>query len=135
MEETKICTKCGQELPISDFYWRDKKAGKRRSEYKYCHNGYVKQKYKERHEEISKIKSGLKCAKCGDSRFYVLDFHHIDPAEKDNGIAEMLRNNTSWDKIQEEIAKCIPLCANCHREFHYLEKEEDITLNKFLASK
>lgn len=47
----------------------------------------------------------------------------------------MLRNNTAWDKIQEEITKCIPLCANCHREFHYLEKEENITLNKFLASK
>ena len=134
-QQTKICTKCGKELPIIDFYWRNKAAGIRRSDCKYCHCKYVKQQYKERHEEVQKIKSKMCCAKCGDERFYVLDFHHRDPEEKDDGIAQMLRNNTSWEKIEGEMAKCIPLCANCHREFHYLEREQHINIDTYLASK
>lgn len=131
-EETKICIKCGKELPIIDFYFRDKKAGIRRNECKYCHNNYVKQKYKERHEEIEKIKNNLCCAKCGDTRSYVLDFHHKIPEEKTKGIAQMMHNNTAWNKIEEEMKKCILLCANCHREYHYFAKENNLTLEEYL---
>ena len=133
--ETKICTKCGKELPLDDFYWRDKKRGLKRSECKYCHNSYVKEKYKERHDEVVKIKSKIGCAKCGETRFYLLDFHHINPDEKDEGIAQMLRNNASWERIEQEMQKCVPLCSNCHREFHYFEKENNLTLDKYLSNK
>lgn len=135
-KETKICTKCGKELPITDFYWRDKAAGRRRSECKNCHNNYVKAKYKERQQDIEMIKSNLCCAKCGDSRGYVLDFHHKDPDKKSDGVAQMLRNNTPWEKIEEEMEKCIVLCANCHREFHYLENiNNNFTIDNYLTQK
>lgn len=130
--ETKICTKCGRELPIDQYYWRDKKAGKRRSECKDCHNGYVKQKYQERKESIDDLKSSLKCAKCGDSRFYVLDFHHKDPKEKDNTIARLTANQASEERLSQELQKCICLCANCHREFHYLENQNGLTIDEYL---
>ena len=132
--EEKICSKCGRNLPITEFYWRNKAAGIRRADCKDCHRGYVKQKYQDRHEEIQKIKESLKCAKCGENRYYVLDFHHKDPSIKDAGIAQMLRNNTSWEKIELEIKKCIPLCANCHREFHFLEREKQIKIEDYLNS-
>ena len=130
--ETKICTKCGRELPIDQYYWRDRKAGKRRSECKDCHNGYVKQKYQERKENIDDLKSSLKCAKCGDSRFYVLDFHHKDPKEKDNTIARLTANQASEERLNQELQKCICLCANCHREFHYLENQNGLTIDEYL---
>lgn len=132
MMETKICTKCGRQLPITDFYWRDKAAGRRRSECKDCHNGYVKQKYAERQSEIAEFKESLKCAKCGDSRSYVLDFHHVDPKEKVERISRMLAQNVSQEKLEEELKKCVCLCSNCHREFHYFEKTKNITLDEYL---
>lgn len=42
--------------------------------------------------------------------------------------------HSSLSKTLEEIEKCIPLCANCHREFHYLEKENNITIDEYLTN-
>lgn len=130
--ETKICTKCKRELPIDQFYWRDKKAERRRSECKDCHNGYVKLKYAEKQQAIEEIKSNLQCAKCGDKRGYVLDFHHCNPEEKDENISRLISSNASNEHINQEIEKCVVLCANCHREFHYLEKINNITIDDYL---
>lgn len=131
--ETKICTKCGKKLPVDQFNWRNKAKGTRRSECKFCHSSYMKQKYQEKKEEIQEIKSECRCVKCGDSRGYVLDFHHINPDEKENTIARMTSNNYQLDKVYDEIKKCIVLCANCHREFHYLQnKNSNFTLEEYL---
>ena len=61
---------------------------------------------------------GGKCSLCGYDRCQeALDFHHKDPSKKSFGLSA--RGLTrSWDKIKEEIDKCILICANCHREIH-----------------
>lgn len=41
MIETKRCTKCGRELPLSEFYWKYKARGKYQSECKKCHLGMI----------------------------------------------------------------------------------------------
>ena len=130
--ETKICTKCSKELPITDFYWRNKAKGVRRSDCKYCHCNWVKEKYKEKKQDIEEIKNTLTCKKCGDNRPYVLDFHHLKSKEKKEEISKLLSSNASWETIINEMEKCIILCANCHREFHYLEKEKNITIEDYL---
>lgn len=62
---------------------------------------------------------GGKCERCGyDKCIAALDFHHLDPKEKDFGIADK-GNTRAFDKIKIELDKCIMLCANCHREEHY----------------
>ena len=81
--ETKKCTKCGRELPLTEFNWRDKTKGTRRADCKECHNNYMKQVYYRKQQEIQKLKAQYKCAKCGENRGYVLDFHHVDPTKKD----------------------------------------------------
>ena len=62
----------------------------------------------------------MKCAKCGETRGYVLDFHHVNPEEKEGTIATMIARNNMYSHIEDEIKKCICLCANCHREYHFL---------------
>lgn len=130
--ETKICTKCGKELSIEEFNWRSKAAGTRRSECKYCHSAYMKAHYQQKKDTIQQLKSSCKCAKCGETRGYVLDYHHIDPNVKENSVARMTSNNYRLDAVMEEITKCVVLCSNCHREFHYLEDREQLTLEKYL---
>lgn len=62
---------------------------------------------------------GGKCIYCGYNKsFAALDFHHLDPNQKDFGIAQvkkLILNN----EIKNELDKCILLCANCHREEHF----------------
>lgn len=130
--KTKICTKCGKELPITDFNWRNKAKGTRRSECKICHSNFMKQKYQEKKDIIQELKSKECCAKCGESRGYVLDYHHLDPKEKDNTVARLTSNTSNINNVLEEIKKCIVLCANCHREFHYLEKINNLTIQDYL---
>ena len=115
--ETKICTKCGRELPVDQFNWRSKAKGTRRADCKDCHNGYMKEKYREKKLEIQDLKQGLKCAKCGYDRCgAALDFHHINPEEKEFTIGK--HRSKSKENLLKEISKCVCLCANCHRKIH-----------------
>ena len=62
---------------------------------------------------------GGKCIICGyDHCMEAMDFHHIDPSEKDFGLGSTRANIKSWDSIVSEIKKCVLLCARCHREVH-----------------
>ncbi len=59
---------------------------------------------------------GGKCQLCGYNKYQGgLDFHHIDPASKTFGIGAN-GHSRSWQRVQEELDKCILVCANCHRE-------------------
>lgn len=59
---------------------------------------------------------GGKCEKCGYNKCIdALEFHHLDPNEKDFSIA-----GKSWslERLKREADKCILVCSNCHKEIH-----------------
>jgi len=59
---------------------------------------------------------GGKCQICGyDKCLMALEFHHVDPREKDFTISKRM---TSFEAIRRELDKCALVCANCHREVH-----------------
>lgn len=61
---------------------------------------------------------GGKCEICGyDKCKQALEFHHIDPNEKEFGIGEK-GYTRSIERVKEEVDKCLLVCANCHRELH-----------------
>lgn len=60
---------------------------------------------------------GGECQICGYSKCHrTLHFHHVNPKSKDfsfTGIAYI-----DWIEIENELKKCILVCANCHGEIH-----------------
>jgi len=59
---------------------------------------------------------GGKCELCGYSKCVrALEFHHLNPDEKDFSISG---RSLSFDKLKSEVDKCILVCSNCHCEIH-----------------
>ncbi|MFA4942989.1 MAG: hypothetical protein WC564_05130 [Patescibacteria group bacterium] len=82
---------------------------------------YIKNAVKKRRKDIRRMAveyKGSACNLCGYKRcLKALEFHHLDSSEKDFGISNK-GYTRSWEKVREEIDKCILLCSNCHREVH-----------------
>ena len=71
--------------------------------------------YKRIKEKLIKYKGG-KCQICGYDRCTsALEFHHIDPLQKDFTISG---GTKSFENLKPEVDKCILVCSNCHREIH-----------------
>jgi len=65
---------------------------------------------------------GGKCERCGYLRCSeALEFHHKDPANKTFNVSRK-GHCRSWERVKQEIKKCVLLCANCHREIHFEQK-------------
>lgn len=114
----KECHRCHQLLPEDDF----SKNGKHtRYICKHCEVERVRQGQLQTVEYIHSLKH--RCSKCGyNANKYALEFHHINPEEKDSSMGKYTKRMFSpkvKELIDTEVAKCIILCANCHREEHY----------------
>ena len=46
-----------------------------------------------------------------------MDLHHIDPTDKEFTVSKALRE-VGYEKLMQEISKCVALCAVCHRLVH-----------------
>ncbi len=61
---------------------------------------------------------GGKCSICSyDKCIAALEFHHMNPLEKDFAVSKHGACR-SWESTKHELDKCILVCANCHREIH-----------------
>tara|TARA_R110002051_G_scaffold207771_1_gene273584 strand:+ start:169 stop:471 length:303 start_codon:yes stop_codon:yes gene_type:complete len=55
------------------------------------------------------------CIECGEEDPIVLEFDHRDRTTKNFAIANGCSQKLALGIIEEEMAKCDVLCANCHR--------------------
>ena len=112
------CEICGQQFDILDRGWTRK----------FCYECSPHEDENMTHSQAVTIKrqaikkmliayAGGKCQKCGyDKCSRALEFHHLDPNEKDFGISKTLTKNIQ--ALKTEVDKCILLCSNCHAEEH-----------------
>lgn len=129
----KVCTMCGRNLPVTEFYKKGiTSSGRMRiaAECKDCFKLRERQRYSDKADAIREYKKP--CAKCGESRHYLLEFHHIDATSKEFTIAEWRKR--SKESVRAELQKCDTLCKNCHAEFHYLNGLTGITYADYLLS-
>lgn len=64
-------------------------------------------------------KQGKSCIECSENDPKKLDFHHLDPSTKIDGIAHMLQScpgPVAKERTLEEMRKCILLCKPCHKK-------------------
>lgn len=116
-EETQVCSKCGTEKPVSEYYRRTE-TGRARKQCKFCINNRIgKEVAKHRRRRKQKLVEffGGKCLDCGftGAPFY-FDFDHRDPAEKLFSIGNDGAPR-AWEVLLAEAMKCDLVCANCHR--------------------
>lgn len=132
--KTKKCPRCGQIKNVKNFNKnKARKDGlssycnecqKEYSKYHYNTNKqtYFKKNYKyhkKKIEFINRYKQMCGCKLCGEKRYWVLDFHHQSKNKEFHVTSD--GRSYSFDKVKEEIRKCIVLCSNCHRDLHYKE--------------
>ena len=125
----QTCGKCQQEKDLESYDW---KKGKRRSICKACVSLYTRQHYLDNKKyylekaKINRRKSHQRlreylleyyhnhpCVDCGEKDPIVLEFDHIKGKTK--GISVMLTSAVSIKTLENEIARCEVVCANCHR--------------------
>ena len=85
---------------------------------KQCKNKYyVDRRRKALKQKAVDYKGGC-CNICSYSKcIQALEFHHLDPGQKDFGISSS-GTTKSWKRIKDELDKCVMLCSNCHKEVH-----------------
>lgn len=77
-------------------------------------------KYSKDWDDIIIQRGQNKCSVCGyDKCIDAIDLHHLNPEKKEYKI-NLLRRHKFKSEYLKELDKCIPLCANCHRELHYV---------------
>lgn len=111
------CRECSYEGPIETFPAAGKQNGRQfyRRVCLDCYRALKNKRVVSLRDFINGIKAKLSCERCGFDDTRAIDFHHIDPKEKVFNISRAARRGFSQEKIKAEIAKCTPLCSNCHR--------------------
>lgn len=125
----KTCKDCEEAKPVSEF---NRKGKGYQHHCRSCQRKWYKNYYssvdKERERlytrnkasqdairKVTRVARDVPCMDCGVKYpFYVMDFDHRDPAEKEFTIAKMLSMG-NVDKVEKEISKCDVVCSNCHR--------------------
>lgn len=131
----KTCVKCGKRRKITNFNVNVRAADGKSSWCKFCANTYGKEDYqrnkdryfahaKKRDAKMRTTLDNLKNKPCADCGVlyppWVTDFHHIDPTTKIAAICQLMRKRVALQTLLDEVAKCVLICANCHRQRHHV---------------
>jgi len=130
--ENKICNGCKEAKPLTEYNKSSTQKSGLRTRCKTCEresardfyrkhpNGYKKRAAIQRDKireylgkVISEIRERRGCAFCPERTPCVLDFHHVIKGEPITRVA-----SKGYGRFEQELRKCVVVCANCHRKIH-----------------
>ena len=130
----KMCNKCKLKKSLDEFNRNSTKKDGLQSYCKICSNESAKKDYKDNNRKnlfieransrkqemkilFNKVRSGNGCAFCEEREICCMDFHHLDPLQKDVNVSYLCECK-SKDRMLNEMKKCVVVCSNCHRKIH-----------------
>lgn len=116
VSDYRYCPRCETEKLKTEFY--NRRNGKGNSVYcKPCTHTQTLERQRDFKQKCVDYKGG-QCVCCGYKKTNnALEFHHLNPQEKDFSISSA--KFTKFDnRIIEELNKCALVCRNCHAEIH-----------------
>lgn len=116
ISETKICTSCFQELPLTKYKRRSgRQSGQLTSMCARClYVKYTRPNTNKKTKIVRDYKLKYGCTDCGyNTHPEALEFDHIKGEKKSFNIGSKI-GSYSIDLIMKEISKCEVVCANCH---------------------
>jgi len=128
----KKCPRCKVEKAVSEFCKNANMKDGLQCACKSCMNdSYTRSRKKDqiRYQQVAKDriaantlrirewKEAKGCMFCSENFGPCLELHHLDPTQKEFDPAEGAQK--SWKTFLKEAAKCVVVCANCHRKVHH----------------
>ena len=118
-KQRAYCTPCQKQYHI-EYYSKTETKAKHKQNYednKEIQKKRARESMKRRTDVLRKINFEWKkqpCVDCGIIEPLVIDPDHVR-GEKLNNISSMISQTCTVEELTEELAKCDPRCANCHR--------------------
>jgi hypothetical protein len=124
-QELRRCGHCLRDLPIESF---NRHPTGRQWWCRDCYRAYFRARSAVHRRQVRLARSDRRlkarqfvadylcvrpCSDCGEADSSVLEFHHV--REKSRNICDMVNAGSSIRALERELARCVVVCANCHR--------------------
>lgn len=128
----KLCCICKKLIDISCFKKNKSRKDGLQTQCIECQKEYRRKHYIENRQKYidkaalwrkefvvwwKEYKKQFSCQRCDENHISCIDFHHTSN-NKEECVAKLVSMGNK-EKLLQEIAKCIPLCSNCHRKEHW----------------
>ena len=117
--ETRTCSDCSPSLPLAAF---TRSGSEVQSRCKPCFNRTCVERWRRVKAEEVKRLGGRRPDSDEASHPDVFELHHLDPRGEEYGWTRL--RLFSADRRRRELAKCVVLCAPCHRMRHVVAEAE-----------
>jgi len=113
-------------------YWKTHKRTESQKEIQKSVSKRIHESNKTNWMKILLEKNMVSCSICGyNDSFAAIDFHHVNPSEKEYSIGQLLIQKPTELRIAE-LEKVISVCANCHRRLHF-DKNFNYLMEKVIS--
>lgn len=135
------CRTCLEEKDEKEFFYRGGGRKGQQADCRECSRERAREYRQSIRDRVGEYKMSKGCEVCGFKAEHPcqLDLDHKDPTTKTyKGSHKSYDAGWSWKRVEEELAKCVITCKNCHslrtyKEGHWKNEHTDISMRQSSA--